>query len=299
MRKLILTSVAVAFIGFVQAQTFKFSAGYGVPWISQQIGTKTSTTSTTTLDPVTNVEVSRVTYSSKNVKGSFGSGWNISGAYVYEISKNIALELGLTYLEGKKYNTQAAYTDMASNVVKSSSYESETSKSKAFLFTPTLKFSTKPSRRRSKAGDITPYFLAGPVLGKVNFSRELKRSEEANNTLTTENRTTKYRGGISVGIRGGFGVNVVMNKKFNFFSEILFTGMNYNPKESEITRYVINGEDNLSTLTRNVRETIYVNEIKTDSQDATSAANSPGKSLRFPVAMSSISLNVGLIIKPQ
>ena len=296
MRKLNLTLVAVAFIGFVQAQSFKFSAGYGIPWISQQIGTKTSTMSSTSIDPETDIEVPRVTYSSKNVKGSFGSGLNISGAYVYEMSKTIALELGLSYVEGRKYTTQSSYTDMALDVVKSSSFESETSKSKAFLFTPTLKFITLKSRRRR---EITPYFLAGPVLGKINFNRELKRSEESNNTLTTENRTTKFRGGISVGIRGGFGANVEMTRNVSFFSEIIFTGMNYYPKESEITRYIIDGEDNLSTLTENVRRTKYVNEIKLDSQQSSLDVNSPGKSLRFPVAMSSISANVGVLIRPR
>ena len=230
------------------------------------------------------------------MKGSFGSGLNISGAYVYEMSKTIALELGLSYVEGRKYTTQSSYTDMALGVVKSSSFESETSKSKAFLFTPTLKFITLKSRRRR---EITPYFLAGPVLGKINFNRELKRSEESNNTLTTENRTTKFRGGISVGIRGGFGVNVEMTRNVSFFSEIIFTGMNYYPKESEITRYIIDGEDNLSTLTENVRRTKYVNEIKLDSQQSSLDVNSPGKSLRFPVAMSSISANVGVLIRPR
>ena len=296
MRKCYLTLVAVAFIGFVQAQSIKFSAGYGIPWISQQIGTKTSTTSSTTLDPATNAEVPRIIYNSKNVKGSFGSGWNISGAYVYEMSDNISLELGLSYLEGRKYTTQSSYSETALDVLKSSSFESETSKSKAFLFTPALRFTPVKKRRRQ---EVTPYFFAGPVIGKINFSRELKRSEETNNNLSTENRTTKFRGGLSLGIRGGFGVNVVMNRRISFFSEITFTGMNYYPKESEITRYIIDGEDNLSTLTQNVRKTKYVNEITLDSQQGALDANSPGKGLRFPVAMSSISANIGVLIKPR
>ena len=94
-------------------------------------------------------------------------------------------------------------------------------------------------------------------------------------------------------------MNVVMNRRISFFSEITFTGMNYYPKESEITRYIIDGEDNLSTLTQNVRKTKYVNEITLDSQQGALDANSPGKGLRFPVAMSSISANIGVLIKPR
>ena len=85
----------------------------------------------------------------------------------------------------------------------------------------------------------------------------------------------------------------------SFFSEISFTGMNYYPKESEITRYTINGENNLSALTPNVRKTTYVNKVTTDSQHTPEEINSPGKSLRFPVAMSSIALNVGVVFKPR
>jgi hypothetical protein len=43
--------------------------------------------------------------------------------------------------------------------------------------------------------------------------------------------------------------------------------MNYYPKESEITRYTVNGEDNVNALTQNVRKTTYHNKISTDSQN--------------------------------
>ena len=74
--------------------------------------------------------------------------------------------------------------------------------------------------------------------------------------------------------------------------------MNYYPKESEITRYTVNGEDNLNALTQNVRKTTYHNSITTDSQTTAEETNTPGKSLRFPVAMSSMSINVGVVINP-
>src|SRR5688572_6524008 len=294
MTKLKLTLIAMTFLGFAQAQSFKISAGYGFPWISQQIGTNTSTASTTTLDPATNTELQRTTYTSQNVKGSFGAGWNIGGAYVYEFSKNINLELGLSYVVGKKYTTESAFSEINSGVVENLHLESETSKSRAFLFMPMLKYIVYDRRR-----PITPYLFAGPVLSKVNFNRELKRYVEENGTVSTESRSTKFNGGISLGIRGGAGVNVKMNKKMSFFSEISFTGMNYYPKESEITRYIINGENNLSSLTQNVRNTTYVNKVTTDSQQTPEEVNSPGKSLRFPVAMSSINLNVGVLIRPK
>ena len=284
----------MSFLGIAQAQSFKISTGYGFPWITQQIGTNTSTTSTTTLEPGTNSEVSRITYTSKNIRASYGAGWNIGGAYVYEFTKNLNLELGIAYVLGKTYTTESSYTDINADVIQSLSFESESSKSRAFLFTPTLKFMIYDRGRR-----VTPYFFAGPVLSKVNFNRDLKRYSEENGNISSESRSTKFRGGVSLGVRGGGGINVQLNKKFSFFSEITFTGMNYYPKESEITRYTINGEDNLSSLPPNIRKTEYVTRVTTDSHQTSDENNSPGKSLRFPVAMSSMNISVGVVVKPK
>jgi hypothetical protein len=159
------------------------------------------------------------------------------------------------------------------------------------LFTPAIKFLTQKR-------DFTPYFLIGPVFGKINYHRALDRSTEENSSVNTEFRNTRFKGGISLGLRGAVGVSVVLNKKISLFTEIAFMGMNYYPKESEITRYIINGEDKLNSLTGNVRKTNYVDKIENDSQD-TNMENSPGKSLHFPVAMSSVSGNVGLVLNLQ
>ena len=72
--------------------------------------------------------------------------------------------------------------------------------------------------------------------------------------------------------------------------------MNYYPKESEITSYIVNGEDKLNTLTENVRETVYVKKLTRDSNNTSDDVNAPKKSLRFPVGMSSLSLNAGVLI---
>lgn len=287
-----LTVVGVTVFGFVQAQSFKFSVGYGFPWLSQQIGINSSSTYTTTLDPNTGSEIPRVTNTSKSIKGSYGAGLNLTGAFGYKLAENIGLELGISYSTGKEFTTVSEYTDTRLDVLKSFTSESETSKSRAILFTPMLKFVTHKR-------NFTPYFLIGPVLGKINFHRAMGRTTEDEGVVTTEFRNTKFKGGISVGLRGAVGVTVVLNRKLSLFSEITFTGMNYYPKESEITRYMVNGEDRLSLLTTNVRKTIYVDKVENDSDNATDDLHTPAESVRFPVAMSSLSANVGVLINLQ
>ena len=132
--------------------------------------------------------------------------------------------------------------------------------------------------------------------GKINFNRTMVRSIEENDFLTTEVRNTKYKGGISVGLRGAVGASVILNRKFSVFSEIMFTGMNYYPKQSEIVRYTINGEDRITSLTENSRKTLYVKSVDNDSDNASDYVNAPGKAVRSALSMSSVGANIGLLI---
>lgn len=289
MLKFILTFIAVTTFGILQAQTFKFSAGYGFPWVSRQIGTNNTSSHTVTLDPNTGNQIPRTISTSESVNGSYASGWTVGAAFGYKLSEHIGLDLGLNYILGKEYIVSTTDTDIQLDVVKSSSRESETSQCKAVSFTPTLKFVTTPRI-------FTPYFLVGPVFSKINFSRESDHTLEKDGIKSSEYRYTKFSGGISIGLRGAIGAQIILNSKLSLFSEIIFTGMNYYPKKSEITRYIVNGEDKLNTLTGNVRKTIYVEKVVNDSSDADDLINTPGKSVRFPIGVSSLSANIGIII---
>lgn len=292
MRKLFLTLVMLTVFGFVQAQTFKFSVGYAVPWISQQIGVNSSSTSVTTFNSNTGAQSSESKSTHRDVRGSYGAGLTLSGSFGYRFSQHVGIELGLAYLQGKKINTTSTYSDTQSDVLKNAGSESETSFSKGVFFTPSLKFIA--SERK-----LTPYMLIGPVVGKVKFNREMNRTLEEDGLQSSEYRYTKYSGGLSLGIRGGVGVTLKVNSKVSLFSEVIFTGMNYYPKQSEISRYTINGEEKLSTLTTHVRETIYQKKVVFNSNEVDDAINYPGKSVRFPVAMSSITTSAGVYINLQ
>jgi len=289
MIKLFLTLVVLTGFGFAQAQTFKFSVGYAVPWISQQIGVNSSSTNITTVDSNTGSQSSVSNSTSRNIRGSYGAGLTLGGSFGYRFSQHVSLELGLAYVQGKKFNTVSTYSDTQSDVLKSAGRESETSYSKSVLFTPSLKFIA--SERV-----LTPYMLLGPVVGKIKFSREMDRTLEEDGLQFSEYRYTKYSGGLSLGVRGGIGVNLKVNSKVSLFSEIVFTGMNYYPEQSEISRYTINGEEKLNTLTTHVRKTIYQKKVVFNSNEVDDATNYPGKSVSFPLAMSSITTSAGVYI---
>ncbi len=292
MIKLFLTGLAVVFFGLVEAQTFKFSAGYAVPWISQQIGVNSFSSNTTTVDTKTSSKFSESKSTHREVRGSYGAGLILNGSFGYRFSQHVGVELGLSYLLGKKFNTQSTHSDIQLDVLKNSSRESETSYSKGVLFTPSLKFIA--SERV-----VTPYMLIGPVVGKIKFNREMERSVEEDGVKYSEYRYTKYSGGFSLGIRAGIGMHLKINSNVSLFTEMIFTGMNYYPEQSEISRYIINGEDKLHTLAASVRKTIYQKKVVFNSSEVDNLINSPGKSVRFPVAMSSITTSAGVYINLQ
>ena len=289
MVKFLATLVAVVVCGFSQAQSFKISVGYGIPWISQPIGTNSETAYTVTMHPQGGTSEHHVSRTSDQVNASYGAGFNASGAYTYKLAEHIALELGLTYAMGKKYSIESSYKTSLDDIVQSTSNERETSQSRAWLFTPALKFMT---HKRV----FTPYFSLGPVLGKINFRRSLAKTSDDSGITASEYRNTKFMGGIALGLRGAVGASVTINKKLSWFTEINFTGMNYYAKKSEITSYIVNGEDKIQTLSQQVRNVQYVNKVSTDTSHANDVATGPGKSLRFPLAMSAISLNLGVVI---
>lgn len=292
MVKIFFTLLSLGFFGIVQAQTLKFSAGYAVPWLSQPIGLNSTSEKITIADPKTSAPLSHITSSKDEVRASYGSGLTIAGAFDYKLSENISIELGLHYVVGKKYSTTSSYTDTQFHTLKSATVETETSQSKAILFTPAIRFITAQRM-------LTPYFLFGPAFGKINFYKDLGRVIQENSTTSSQDTYTKFKGGISLGLRAGVGMTYVLTSSLSFFTEVVFLGMNYYPGESEITRYVINGEDRLNSLTDNVRKTVYVKRVTSDTREAADGSTAPHQSPRFPIAMSSLTTSAGILVKLQ
>lgn len=72
---------------------------------------------------------------------------------------------------------------------------------------------------------------------------------------STNETYTKYyqytyviKGGINFGFRGAIGLQYPFNKKISLYVELMSVNTNYNFKESEVTKYLISGEDHLSSI---------------------------------------------------
>ena len=70
--------------------------------------------------------------------------------------------------------------------------------------------------------------------------------------------------------------------------------MNYYPKKSEVTRYEIDGEDRLNTLTADQRKVNYFERVTRDTDGPIDSDDQPDQQPRISIPLSSIAANVGV-----
>lgn len=234
---------------------FRFGLGYGFPSASQMVGVNSTYASSATSS----------TSKMEGVYGSLGSGFTFNSSYVHMYSKNIGLDVNLQYLWGKQYeSTSAGSYDGIANV----SYESKIY-SRGILFGPSL-------IAMVGEGKVKPYVQVGITMGRMKVISEMK--------ATNFNSTSEYNGGLSIGFKGGFGIDVPISENAKFFSEFIFIGMSYYPKEESTTP----SSEPIQSKTEFVREV-------TSSYSVSTATNSnSNKELRESIPFGSVSINVGL-----
>lgn len=264
LRKTVLTFVVTLSVTLLVAQGsyFRFGIGYGLPASSQLLGENQSYYS------------SPSSYSSneKGIYGSLGTGLVFSASYGHTYTKNFGLDFSLQYLAGKKYESNHTSTYVDYNGTTTSTHESSI-RAQGFLVSPSLVFSIAE-------GSLRPYTKIGLVIGSMKFGVE-DESNYANQTLETK---TEFKGGLSLGFRGGAGLDFATSKKANFFIEVMFTSLTYYPHESEVTKFLLNGIDQPDQR----KKITYEKEVNmTNLSDG-------NQQLRFAAPFGSIALNVGL-----
>lgn len=237
---------------------FRFGIGYGFPSGTQMLDVSSTSTSTNT------------SYTSKQegVYGSLGSGFTFSSSYLHMYSKNIGLDLGLQYLWGKKYESTNS---------SSGSYGTFTDKSKinsqGLLFGPSLVMAIGEKK-------VRPYVQIGITAGSFKVHSE----ESYPNSKTT----TEYYGGITIGFKGGFGIDAPISENANFFSECVFTSMSYYPKKATTTYSNGSPQQNVE----------FEKELTYNSSYSNSnPAPNTYKELRSSIPFGSLALNIGLKLK--
>lgn len=245
----------------------QFSLGYALPSGSQQIGYEGGYNADTG------------NYTEKSVNGSYGSGMNLTGSFGYMFTPSVGLDVSVNYLIGSTYTSSDIYTYF------NSSYEDVMeSKSSGISVTPSLLINFGGTK-------FSPYAKLGVALGSYTLDEKITNEYiESGQVQSSQKAERKTTGELSLGIRGGLGLTYLMSGNISLYGECLYTGMSYKKKESEVSSYTVDGQEQIDQLSEYQKRTVYKEELGNGSEDQ----NQPREELQTPNPLSSIGINVGI-----
>ncbi len=279
MKKYILTtSLLIGLITFVNAQDsyFKFGIGYGLPSGSQMLASESNSKSSF------NQNTWQYSYSGseKSKKGSFGAGTNLTASFGQLLGTYVGYDIELNYLFGKKYEgyDHSSFDGSVYNIDYKGYSRSLTLAPSVFVLVGDHK--------------LKPRIRAGMVLGKNRVFAETSSNGGG------EKRTEKMElnGGLSLGFRGGIGIDFNAAKNTSFYAEIVFTGMSYYPKHGEMTENKVNGVDQLNQLPKAIKEVNFMKE-RSWSSSSPSDENQPSEEVGDSLPFGSIGVQFGVRIR--
>jgi hypothetical protein len=184
-------------ISFSQSY-IKLGGGYNLDFNSVNFATST-----------TSSETGNSSYEA--VYGSLGKGVNIAGAFGYNFSSNLGLELGLIY----KLSTEFESIDQSGTQT-----STETANGSFFAFAPTLVI-TAPSK------NVKPFVKFGLLVAIPSAEREYTSSGGYS-------ETDIFSGSVDFGLTGGAGILVPLSPNIHFIAELDFVSLTWKPNEVEV-----------------------------------------------------------------
>jgi opacity protein-like surface antigen len=235
--------------GLAQGFYVNVNAGYGFGAGTQQFGYNYTSTGPTS--------------SYEGMFGSYGEGFKLGASAGYMFNENIGAELGLSYWLGKSIEATYKTTTMT---------QSQKWSSWGIVAVPSVVISAnmKP---------VNPYARFGLVLGLLNPKTELNRIEPGNNM----DAVTEDVGGVALGFAGALGIVVPTGSTVGFFAEVVLHSVSYSPSKYKITKYNINGVDQLPSLSH--KEIDYKESFSSSDQYVTLAARRPFSSIGLAVGV--------------
>jgi hypothetical protein len=190
-------------------------------------------------------------YLTEVVTGSYGSGANFQFAIGYKFNENLILDVNVSYLAGKRYETSDIYK-YSDGQYSSTDEEIYKTGTNSVLFNPSLIFS-------AGFGKGAPYARFGLIATSPSITEKTKGYSNSDGEYSYEIKW-KYSGGMALGYQAAAGMNWKLSDKLDFFTEVNFVNMTWYAKKGEITEYTENGEDMLPNIQTLYKEVEFVKE---------------------------------------
>ena len=295
MKKNLLLVVALFLATTMSAQLYVGAKlGYGLGANKYEAGTELK--GSRKIDAVG--DVSDNTFNKSIVWGSMGQGLQLGAKVGYFFNDNIGFELGIDYFMSAE-GTIADVDVINNQQVGATTYlefpyvYSVTAKSNQLRLTPQLVMKTD-------MGAYTRFGIVVPVMGKTVVTSS-EQDPGFNGTAVTKQTTDieiEYKGKFSIGFAGALGYEYELSDNLKLFGEVQYTGLTIRGASSTITKYEIDGADQLPALTTIQKETTFVDELNASSNNKeyndTPDASKAQDKLRSSTVYSSYGFNVGV-----
>ncbi|MCX6242022.1 MAG: outer membrane beta-barrel protein [Bacteroidetes bacterium] len=139
-------------------------------------------------------------------------------------------------------------------------------------------------------GSVSPYARVGVIIGIIP---NIKCKFDATTGNHNEVGTIKYTGGVSIGGSAALGCDFDLSDMLALYVEIYYDAMAYAPTKGKMTKYSVDGQDQLSTLNTSQKETKFVKDLTGFVHDH----DSPDQQLKNSYPFNNVGLNVGVKIK--
>ena len=285
---LLLAGIATSSYG--QSYYVKATAGYSFPLAAYSMGVNSLSVERMETDPTTGHVVPKgFLIKEEGVTGTLNAGPTASATIGYQLADNASVEVDVGYVSGNQYEVVSEERQMLDGEIQYAISDFRSWRASNAFISPSFVLTTGE-------GLLKPYLKAGPLLALARVTEKSRSLSEQDNNPELTQTEQQYSGNIALGLRGTAGLEMRLNEKMSIFSEVVFLGMQYAPKEMQMLRYEVNGEDQIGLWTIRQRKVTFVDQTTLDTGNPASSPDEPYKSLKTHFGMSSVSAMAGLKI---
>lgn len=187
---------------------------------------------------------------------SYGGGTNVGLNVGYMFSEHLGAELGFSYFLGSTVTSRDVTVPTGSASLMGSSNQ--------MRLAPSLVLTT--------GGDFAVYGKGGLVL-PVGGST-ISEGRDGTNPLAVVEQEVESKGAMSIGFQGAIGASYKLSDKLSIFGELSAINLRIKSGTQSVTKYTVNGTDFLAALDTYDKETTFVDELNSSSNN--SSYNSTG-----------------------
>ena len=223
----------------------------------------------------TNYTANVTSVSEQQLFVSLGKGTNFGLATGMMINEHIGTEIEFQFFNGSDLTSTGNYTG---------GKESLTISSNMFKIIPSLILSTN-------LGSLKPYGKFGIVFGFGSFDtiyNDVQGTDELN-------VITEFTGGSSIGLNAGLGFLIRLSDLLSIATEINLTNLSYSPKEGNVVKADLNGDNILNDISIRSKEIIFVERAQYNITSEPLEFE-PMEAFKQNVPFGSLSFDIGLKI---